>query len=347
MKAEEKMNEPKVSVIVPIYNTENELPGCVQSILDQTFSDIEIILVDDGSTDSCPQMCDTYAEQDSRVLVLHKENGGLSDARNTGLLAAKGEYILYVDSDDYIEKEAVEQLLRGDLPGVDLIAGALSNWHGDRQTIQRRTGFEDGKIYTAKDFIITSVINRVFIITAWSFMYRRNYLIENKLFYKKGVVHEDLYLSMDLLLHADGIIYIDFPFYNYVEREGSISRSNSIKKIRDNVFGLKHWIEIIGTVKDSTLQKYLYSELISNYLFMCGKRNLIGWWVPGMNYPFAFIHAMGWKQKVKVSLFELKSIYYSLFPPRFDSQPFLNSQEYKQLLTAENVSLEKGETGNE
>ena len=93
---------PKISVIVPVYKVEAYLPRCVESLLSQTYKDFEIILVDDGSPDTCPAMCDAYAKKYSNIHVLHKENGGLSDARNAGVTIAKGEYVTFVDSDDYV-----------------------------------------------------------------------------------------------------------------------------------------------------------------------------------------------------------------------------------------------------
>ena len=101
---------PKISVIVPVYKVEKYIHKCVDSILNQTFSDIEVILVDDGTPDRCGEICDAYGEQDSRVKVIHKENGGLSDARNAGMPHASGEYIIFIDSDDYIESDMLEYM---------------------------------------------------------------------------------------------------------------------------------------------------------------------------------------------------------------------------------------------
>ena len=115
------MELEKISVIVPVYKVEKYLKRCVESIVQQTYQNIEIILVDDGSPDRCPEMCDEYARRDARIKVIHKSNGGLSDARNVGLRIATGEFILYVDSDDYIELDACERLLKGMKKGVDLV----------------------------------------------------------------------------------------------------------------------------------------------------------------------------------------------------------------------------------
>ena len=103
--------ESKVSIVIPVYNVEAYLKECVDSAIKQTYKNLEIILVDDGATDSCPEICDVYAQSDKRIKVIHRENGGLSAARNTGMDASTGEYIYFLDSDDYIELKAIEKLV--------------------------------------------------------------------------------------------------------------------------------------------------------------------------------------------------------------------------------------------
>lgn len=117
------IHKPVFSIIVPVYNVENYLNACVQSLINQTFSDIEIILVDDGSPDNCPAMCDTYAAADSRVHVVHQPNSGLSVARNTGLAHAAGSYVLFVDSDDIINLDTCQRLLPFVDKSADIIIG--------------------------------------------------------------------------------------------------------------------------------------------------------------------------------------------------------------------------------
>ena len=129
---EKRMREEKVSIVVPVYNVEKYLKRCVESLLNQTYSNIEIILVDDGSSDHCPVLCDNYAKKDDRVIVIHKKNGGLSDARNCGLLKASGEYILYVDSDDYIERDSCEKLIVGMIENVDVVVGAYNELRSNK-----------------------------------------------------------------------------------------------------------------------------------------------------------------------------------------------------------------------
>ena len=300
--------------------------------------------MDDGSTDPCPQICDDYAEHDSRIRVLHKQNGGISNTRNTGILAARGKYLIQVDSDDYLEKDAVEQLLRGALPGVDLIAGTYFDWHQNQQFLMRRVGLEEGKIYTSKDFTITSIINSELRPQIWSYMYRREFLIENKLFYKNGLIFEDQHLILDILIHASGISYIDAPFYNYTWRNGSITHSdNSWEKIHNNVLVLEHWKEIIDGIEDKTLQKYLYHELFSNYMNSSYNRKLIGWGFGKITFPYAFVHFSGLHEKVKVVRYQLKTIFCNLFPRYCDAHQLMTLKEYNSILAENNAAVKDGE----
>ena len=132
---------PTISVIVPVYKVEPYIRKCVDSILGQTFSDIQVILVDDGSPDQCGKICDEYAKQDNRVEVIHKENGGLSDARNAGIPYAKGEYIIFLDSDDYIENDMFEYMYtRIKDSGADMATCGLSEVYTDRIEAQKEEG---------------------------------------------------------------------------------------------------------------------------------------------------------------------------------------------------------------
>ena len=126
------MTQPLISVIVPCYNVEEYLPRCVESVLNQTYRNLEILLVDDGSPDRCGEICDEYAAVDSRVKVIHKENGGLSDARNVALNVMKGEYVTFVDSDDYVAADYVEYLYK------------LMEEYGVKLSVSRHQEFKDG-----------------------------------------------------------------------------------------------------------------------------------------------------------------------------------------------------------
>lgn len=151
------MKREKISIIVPIYNVEKYLERCVDSLVNQTYENIEIILVDDGSPDYCPQLCDEYAKKDSRIVVIHKKNGGLSDARNYGLCKASGEYILYVDSDDYIELDSCEKLVNGMANNVDMVVGAYKELRNNKVIEKRHSNLLQDKIYDAKEYVISAI----------------------------------------------------------------------------------------------------------------------------------------------------------------------------------------------
>ena len=151
------MREEKVSIVVPVYNVEKYLKRCVESLLNQTYSNIEIILVDDGSSDHCPVLCDNYAKKDDRVIVIHKKNGGLSDARNCGLLKASGEYILYVDSDDYIERDSCEKLIVGMIENVDVVVGAYNELRSNKIIEKRHSNLSQNRIYHSTNLYKISI----------------------------------------------------------------------------------------------------------------------------------------------------------------------------------------------
>ena len=177
------MNQPLISVIVPIYNVEDYLDRCVESIVKQTYKHLEIILVDDGSPDNCPQICDGWAEKDSRIKVIHKENGGLSDARNAGLKITTGEIVSFIDSDDWIEMDN---------------DGVL-----DTQSAMKEL-LNDGKL---KQHV-------------WNKIYKFD-LIQDVPF-EKGKYHEDVFWSYLIVGRAKRISVITDSFYNYVQRSNSI-----------------------------------------------------------------------------------------------------------------------------
>lgn len=300
------MESKVVSIVVPVYKVENELDRCMQSILSQTHKNIEIILVDDGSPDNCPKLCDEYAKADNRVKVLHKQNGGLSDARNAGLRVATGDYILYVDSDDYIELDACERLLSGMLEGVDFVVGACREVCGEKIRFQKHSNIPEGKIYAARDFAIESIKNNEWYAQAWLNLYNREFLLKNDLFYKVGYLFEDHQILPRLFLTAKEVVYIDYPFYNYIIRENSIMTStNSPEKVRMSLDIYKEWMDTISKVEDSEYQWYLYGILIRYYLRNCRVRKITGWRIQGMDFRFAWKYALGFKERLKVFYFTL------------------------------------------
>lgn len=225
---------PLISIIVPVYKVEKYLEKCIKSILSQTYKNLEVILVDDGSPDSCPLMCDNFAKMDERIVVIHKKNGGLSDARNAGLDIAKGDYIGFVDSDDYIAPDMYEVLLKTSIMnGADL---TLCNY------IRVNENYEEIVSEVIQKHAIDKKYNRYefihelikpyggYYIVVWNKLYKRN--IFYKLRFPIGKQHEDEYIIHYIIDRCDIIMSVQETFYYYVQRDKSImSTGFSVKSL--------------------------------------------------------------------------------------------------------------------
>lgn len=225
-----------VSVIVPIYKVEKYLRTCIDSIINQTFSDLEIILVDDGSPDGCGAVCDEYARRDKRIRVIHKDNGGLSDARNAGLDVCKGEYIAFVDSDDQIHPRMIEKLYQycreyqAEL-AVCEFQPFLEGTSPEVEEIQENTGsltcFENTAIMEQLKY------RNLITVVAWNKLYKASLL--ERLRYKKGYLHEDEFLIHKILHECNRTVYTDEKLYFYLKRKSSITGEISTKYIQDEL----------------------------------------------------------------------------------------------------------------
>lgn len=216
-----------ISVIVPIYKVEAYLDECVRSIIDQTYPHLEIILVDDGSPDNCPAMCDEWAKKDSRIRVIHKPNGGLSDARNAGIDAATGDYIAFVDSDDFIKPDMLEKLhmalIRAD---ADIAACGIRTCEGAKQTAW---GCRD-VVGTPEQIYALLYNDTAYPVAAWNKLYRRS--CWQTLRFPVGKTCEDAFTTYQLIHAARRIVMIPEALYCYRIRPGSIMTSSfSLKKM--------------------------------------------------------------------------------------------------------------------
>ena len=216
------MNNDLISIIVPIYKVEEFLCRCIDSILAQTYNNIEIILVDDGSPDNCGSICDAYSMQDNRVRVIHKENGGLSDARNAGIEIAKGAWITCVDSDDFVAENYIEELVYGiEITGADMSMVGVEIIHQNEVTYDKPSHGHITTI-TKKDAIVKS-LQREFRQSAWGKLYKRS--IFKDIRYPKGLLYEDLAVIYNILDKVETIAISDARLYKYLIREGSIMQS--------------------------------------------------------------------------------------------------------------------------
>lgn len=300
----ERISGMEISIIVPVYNVEKYLQRCIDSLVNQTCKEIEIILVNDGSTDNSPAICEANAQKDSRIRVLNKKNGGLSDARNAGLNVAVGQYILFVDSDDYIEVDTCARLLTGMHNDVDLVAGAYKEEHDGQKIYKRHTNLQENVVYSSREFVIRSIQKNEWYAPAWLNLYRRQFLLEHKLYYKVGILFEDHEMLPRLFLAARKVTYIDYPFYNYVIRSNSIMTSNNVeqkRKMSDLIYN--DWMRTFSKLDDVIYQRYLYGILIRYYLRSCCSLKVSGWKIKNMNFCFALRYALNVKEKIKVILF--------------------------------------------
>ena len=221
-------NKATVSVITPVYKVEKYLKECVQSIINQSYRDLEIILVDDGSPDKCPSMCDEYATQDSRIVVIHKKNGGLSSARNAGIDVARGEYLLFVDSDDFISPVMVETLLDAITEtNAEIAASRISD---DPQMICLDR-IQNAEVLQPKQVMKYILTEQVITTSASGKLYRKD-LFEG-IRYPNGKIYEDLGTTYKLIDRCKNIAFVDGSFYYYRSNPESITQANFSTKQLD------------------------------------------------------------------------------------------------------------------
>ncbi len=220
--------KPVVSVIVPVYNVEAYLRRCVDSLLTQTLKEIEIILVDDGSTDRCGWICDEYARQDDRIRVIHQKNAGLSEARNAGIDLAEADYLMFADSDDWVEPDFCRTpLIIARERQADLVMFQYRRFRNGRERKRRRSKAEGMKTAEAALQFLPSYGG----MAAWDKLYHRSLFLQNR--YPKGKFSEDTFLTPVLIHKARRIVYSSSVLYNYSFRKDSLSDARSEEKLRD------------------------------------------------------------------------------------------------------------------
>lgn len=227
-----KMNNELISVIIPVYKVEGYLNDCVKSVVEQTYTNLEILLIDDGSPDNCPLMCDEWAIKDSRIIVIHKNNGGLSDARNLGLDVANGQYIMFVDSDDKIHPKMIEVMYNQAIKyNADIIVGDFIYTRSLSEPITD-IGEHQVKIID-KSIAFDNLLQNKMVqyVTAWGKLYKKGLFKDIR--YPVGKIYEDNYVSYKLYHFAQTIIEIPARFYFYLQREGSIMNVFKQKKYDD------------------------------------------------------------------------------------------------------------------
>lgn len=279
---------PKISIIVPVYDVEKYINRCIESILAQTFMDFELILVNDGSPDQCGKICDKYAENDTRIKVIHKKNGGLSDARNFGLEIAQGDFVGFVDSDDYIESDMYEKLLEACEENNSKLA-MCGRYKVLGEELQPIFSFKGHKIWESREAIENLLTWNNIDSSACDKLFRRD--LFEQIRFPVGKYNEDIYIMTQIIHQSEKIIHIGDAKYYYFHRPNSITTEKFSEKkldllaanrkvielvtdyypdlsLKAESFNLKGIIYLSGLLQDKRCKKeYLSSyNLINNHL---------------------------------------------------------------------------------
>ena len=265
----------KISVVIPVYNVEMYLRQCVESVLKLKCGH-EIILVDDGSTDGSGALCDQLASLYTSISVVHQDNGGLSAARNTGIRHSTGDYIMFLDSDDFIDPDAADHMLSQMSPGVMVAMGLYQNYFSEQglYTPEESPAFwkMDGLMRTTDFMSMIPEDGRTCYMTAWRFIVRRDFLIEHDLFFMQGILHEDEEWTQRLLCSADMVFVTHHYFYQYRQaRVGAITSSVKPKHIWDTFVIMEKTDKLLksqrpGSARETYLKRRMAQMFLSNMI---------------------------------------------------------------------------------
>jgi glycosyltransferase involved in cell wall biosynthesis len=259
-----------VSIIVPIYKVEPYLRRCLDSIVNQTYTNLEIILVDDGSPDKCPQICDEYAANDNRIIVIHKENGGLSDARNTGLDVCKGEYIYFIDGDDFIDLETIDLLVSQSLEAnADITIAGYSSFEqpSKHSSPLKKSPFREISFDEAMQMQVFGHPKFTQIVVAWNKLIQRE--IATKYRFPKGKICEDNYTTYKYFFDSKKTIISDIPLYFYQIRKNSIV-SQLYQTVKNEIITIEYTrekINFLRKLKKNKLANLFFKKLGDYELF--------------------------------------------------------------------------------
>lgn len=258
----------KISVIIPVYNVQDYLSKCLESVVNQSYANLEIILVDDGSTDSSGVICDEWVEKDSRIRVVHKENGGISEARNVGLRIATGEYIAFVDSDDIIHSKMYELLLQAmDQNGADISICHEVSFYEASFTFDELETYSIERIENREELIVHFTDAWSLPTNAvWNKVYKRE--LVDSIFFVEGKYCEDAYFVADVFLKVSKAVWIREKLYGYRVRKGSITHNKNAKVYQECCESILYQRNAIKKLKNNFLDKTL------NAFALCKLANL-------------------------------------------------------------------------
>lgn len=263
---------PKISIVVPVYNCEKYISNCINSILEQSFKDFELILVDDGSSDRSFEICESFAKKDNRVRAIHQPNSGVSRARNRGLDEAKGEYIGFVDGDDCVDKEMYERLYKNLADNnADISICGIVNYFvkKDGTTEKVRQSPVDGFwIFSGEQALKEALQSRLYSVNPVNKLFKRE--LFDKLRYPEGKISEDAFLIPVVISKAGKVVYDSKPMYYYLRRENSITTSNFSDSGWDVVEAYKNHLNMVSE-KFPNLKKVAKFRYLWAYTYVIDK----------------------------------------------------------------------------
>ncbi len=259
------MND-KISVIIPVYNVEKYIRKCIDSVIHQTYENIEIILIDDGSTDDSGKICDEYARMDSRILVIHQENRGIGYVRNIGLDCATGSYIAFIDSDDYVEKEMLLKLYNG-LKKYNSDIAICSVWRIENNGVKSLwiNNFTESAVFT-DSYLFYLFLQKKFGLMLWNKLFDVRFF--SNIRFANKITAEDLEVLIRIFYEAKSVVYINEPLYYYLKRPESLTETSKKKvdnKLNDYFESQKFMFDFLKTYKNDAL-KYFVNNYIEELL---------------------------------------------------------------------------------
>lgn len=305
-----------LSIIVPVYNVEKYLERCINSLLNQSYKDIEVVIINDGSTDTSGIICDRLAQLDPRVKIFHKKNGGLSDARNYGILKSKGDFISFLDGDDFVTEKGYSELMKEADDQVEVILGRLMNYFSNvkiEPKIKNKSKLI-GKTLSGEDYLYRSIIEKTYIVPAPQSIYKRKFIIDNDLFFQKDLLHEDELWTPQVFLKAKYVKVTNAHFYMHVYREGSITHSKDMSKNAEALIYICYKLEkIYNDISNKLLSKIIKDRLVTTYLSAYMMGNFLN---KRKNIDFEFLirNVGSLKNRIKIFIIKISpSLYLKLF----------------------------------
>lgn len=306
----------KISVIIPVYKTEKYLDKCIESIVNQTYKNLEIILVDDGSPDSCPKICDTWAQKDNRIQVIHKENGGVSSARNAGLDAASGEYIGFVDGDDWIDSDMYSFLISQFNENIDIVRCTYRKVYENSQVEEIANNGSTVQM-SSMDFLNELLLDNSLNSNCWCKLFRRSVIGDIR--FPDGIkIGEDHLFNYNVIKNASTIVLCNSSKYNYLIRLSSITNiENNISSWMQNIKIHKFIFENeMNNVNSNAAAATAYANWVLDAIGLCVKSGNNGSAYKALNIElkqsFRNLIKINISKKLKIKLFIarfLKRIY--------------------------------------